>query len=293
MRHGLAEGGQAWPRASASWMYSGTGRGSGTGQVPGSRGVSRVKTWEKVRAAASRAVSGSPRPHCSRSVAIREVCRCSCVEHLAFGHPRRDHDGRDPVARAVEREPELACRSGRVRRRHRGGRNVVVGAARFVPADQQGRVPHVGPGRGLHRLVGVVDPGQERLTAQDRRRRVDTGDHDAVAQGSGDGRVVVPVPQHQGRLDEGEVGQVPGGGIGLELGERHEVRREPVLEPGVVDQAGGREPVRLGDVDLPRLAVLLQPVEDRLGVLCASQFVDRGVHRRTPMTSRQSRTTGS
>ena len=34
------------------------------------------------------------------------------VEHLAFGHPRRHDDGRDPVARAVEREPVLACRGG-------------------------------------------------------------------------------------------------------------------------------------------------------------------------------------
>ena len=39
--------------------------------------VSRVTTWGNVRAAASRAVSRSPSVHCSRSVAIREVCRCS------------------------------------------------------------------------------------------------------------------------------------------------------------------------------------------------------------------------
>ncbi len=74
---GFAQVDRAWPRPSASRMYSGTGRGSATGQVPGSRGVSRVKAWENVRAAASRAVSGSPRPHCSRKVAISEVCRCS------------------------------------------------------------------------------------------------------------------------------------------------------------------------------------------------------------------------
>jgi hypothetical protein len=67
------------PRAAASSMNAGTGRGSGTGHVAGSRGVSRVKTWVNVRAAASRAVNGSPRPHCWRSVAIREVCRCSVL----------------------------------------------------------------------------------------------------------------------------------------------------------------------------------------------------------------------
>ena len=45
---------------------------------------------------------------------------------------------------------------------------MVVGASWFVPADQKRRVPDVRSVRGLHRLVGVVDPGQERLAAQDR-----------------------------------------------------------------------------------------------------------------------------
>ena len=53
---------------------------------------------------------------------------------------------------------------------------MVVGAARFVPADEQGRVPDVGPGRGLHPSVGVVDAGEERLATQDRRRRVNARD---------------------------------------------------------------------------------------------------------------------
>jgi hypothetical protein len=80
------------------------------------------------------------------------------VEHLAFGHPRRHDDGRDPVARAVEPEAVLSNRGGRIRWRHGRRRNVVVGASGFVPADQQGRVPHVGPCRGLHSPVRVVDP---------------------------------------------------------------------------------------------------------------------------------------
>ena len=51
---------------------------------------------------------------------------------------------------------------------HAPGRgDVIVGAARFVPADQQGRVPHIGAGRRLHALVGVVDPGQEVLAGPD------------------------------------------------------------------------------------------------------------------------------
>ena len=61
------------PRAVKSSWNSGTGRATGTGHVFGSRGVSRVKAWENVRAAASRPVNGSPRFHCSRRVAISEV----------------------------------------------------------------------------------------------------------------------------------------------------------------------------------------------------------------------------
>ena len=48
-------------------------------QVCGSRGVSRVKTWSKVRAAASRWVNGSPRSQALRSVAISEVWRYSSL----------------------------------------------------------------------------------------------------------------------------------------------------------------------------------------------------------------------
>ena len=70
------------------------------------------------------------------------------VEHLAFGDPWRHDDGGDPVAGAVEREAELAGRGRRVRARHRRRRDVVIGAARLVPADQQRRVPDVGAGRG-------------------------------------------------------------------------------------------------------------------------------------------------
>ena len=80
------------------------------------------------------------------------------------------------------------------------------------------------------------------------------------------------------RLDEGEVGQVPVGGVGLELGERHEVRGQVILQPLVVDDGGGRELHRLGDVDLPGLAVVLQPVEDRLGIVAGQPLLGRTVH---------------
>ena len=38
-------------------------------------------------------------------------------------------------------------------------------------------------------------------------------------------------------------GRFPLAASRLELGERHEVGGEPVLEPGEVDQPGGREPI--------------------------------------------------
>ena len=69
------------------------------------------------------------------------------VEHLAFGDPRRHDDGRDSVAGPVEREAELAGRGRRIRTRHRRRRDVVIGAARLVPADEQRRVPDVGARR--------------------------------------------------------------------------------------------------------------------------------------------------
>ena len=133
---------------------------------------------------------------------------------------------------------------------------MVVGAARFVPADQQGRVPDVGARRGLHPLVGVVDPREERLTAQNRRWRVEAGDDHAVTHRPPGCRVVVVVPDDQARLDEREVGQIPVGGVGLdcENGTKWVARRS--LSRGKWMMAVAENRCRLPDVDLPRLAVL-------------------------------------
>ena len=115
--------------------------------------------------------------------------------------------------------------------------------------------------------VRVEDARQERLAGQHRRRRVHR-EVDVVAdQRAAERRVVVAVAGDHVRLDQREVGQRPGGGVALELGERHEVRRQPVLQPRVVDDAVERERHRLHHVDLPRLAVLLEPLEDRLRVV--------------------------
>ena len=48
--------------------------------------------------------------------------------------------------------------------------------------------------------------------------------------------VVTVSPEHV-RLDQREIGQRSGGHVPLELGERHEVGRKPVLQPGCVDDA--------------------------------------------------------
>ncbi len=81
-------------------------------------------------AAGERVAQGPVLPQCGDQGGVPVLG----VEHLAFGDPRGDQDGGDPVARPVEGEPELAGRGGGVRRRHRGGRDVVVGArTRLLP----------------------------------------------------------------------------------------------------------------------------------------------------------------
>src|ERR1700722_13142177 len=70
----------------SAWK-GGTGRGLLSGHVSGGRGVSRLRRCPKVRAAASRAVKGSPRFHVARSVAISEVWRYSSVKT----EPARTH----------------------------------------------------------------------------------------------------------------------------------------------------------------------------------------------------------
>ena len=77
-------------------------------------------------------------------------------------------------------------------------------------------------------------------------------------------------------------GSVAVRGIGLELRERHEVGREVILEPLVVDHAGARRAHRLGDVDLPGLAVVVEPVEDRLGVVVLDELLTWAGSTRNP-----------
>ena len=159
------------PRASASSVNFGHrpsfGHGPG-GRV--SRGVEGEDVGERP-CGGVRPVNGSPRSHCSRKRGDQRGVPVLVVEHLALGHPRRDDDGRNPVAGTVEREVALARRSCRVGWRHRSGRYVVVGATGFVPADEQRRVPDVGPGRR------TASPGRRRrsVTGTPRRPRIDDG----------------------------------------------------------------------------------------------------------------------
>ena len=80
---------------------------------------------------------------------------------------------------------------------------------------------------------------------------------------TGRGRVVVAVAGHHVRLDQREVRERSRGGVLLELGERHEVGRQPVLQAGIVDHAGNGG-ASAHHVHLPGLAVRLEPLEDRL-----------------------------
>ena len=83
------------------------------------------------------------------------------VVHRSRRNPWRHHDRWDPVAGAVEGEAEFTRWGGRVGGRNGSGRNVVIGATRLVPADQQGGVPDIGARRSGHGPVGVVDARAE------------------------------------------------------------------------------------------------------------------------------------
>ena len=90
--------------------------------------------------------------------------------------------------------------------------------------------------------------------------------------------MVVAVPTDEVRFDEREFGQRSRRCVSLELGERHHVRRQQVLQARVVDEPVERDRHRLRHVDLPALAVLLEPFEDRLGVVLRQPLLRRRVH---------------
>ena len=158
------------------------------------------------------------------------------VVHRARFDPRRHDDGGYPVAGAVEGEAELAGRRRWIWRRDWPRRDMVVGASRLVPSDQQRGVPDVCARFGGGGPVGVVHPLQEGLTRQHRGRAVHR-EVNCVRERAAERRVVVTVAPAHVRLDEREVRQCPSGGVLLELCEGHEVGGQPVLQTGVVDHA--------------------------------------------------------
>jgi len=99
---------------------------------------------------------------------------------------------------------------------------------------------------------------RERLTARHRRRRVQPDIGVAAEERPAERRVVVAVTRDHVRLDQREIGQGPGRGVLLELREPDEMRRQPVLQPGIADDPGERQAHRLRHVDLPGPAVLLR-----------------------------------
>src|ERR1700691_4112705 len=102
---------------------------------------------------------------------------------------------------------------------------MVVGPARFVPADEQARVEDVRPTFASCRADSAVDACEKGLAGEDRRRRVDRY-LGSRQEGSAERGVVVAVPRKKVRLDECKVWKPAFCRIAFELGERHEVGGE-------------------------------------------------------------------
>ena len=158
------------------------------------------------------------------------------------------------------------ARGAGVRRRHRSGRHVVVGAAGLVPADEEGRVVGVGALGGVGRSDRAVDAREEVLAGEDRGRRVDRDVDVAADQRS----AAAPGGSRRARQTRTGSIRLKSGSVPLAASCSNSengtmLRRQTVLEPGHVDPARERDARRFQDVDLPRASVRLQPVEQRLG----------------------------
>ena len=86
------------------------------------------------------------------------------VVHRSRFDPWRHDDRGYPVPGAIEGEAAFADGRRWVRRGDSARRDVVVGASRLVPADQEGGVPDVGACLRRGGAVGGEHPLQEGLT---------------------------------------------------------------------------------------------------------------------------------
>src|SRR5262249_20244315 len=137
----------------------------------------------KLGALASRALNGAPRLNRSRIVASSEVARYSALMTVRSGirgglagvgfGSRGGWTGNPTWPGRPWPRGGPRARGGRGRRGGAGRRHVVVGAAVLVEGDQQGRVEVAGAGRRGRVADRGVDPRQEVLAADQRRRRVE------------------------------------------------------------------------------------------------------------------------
>ena len=142
--HALAEGAQAL--ADDLEVHRPLGHGTRRDGRPGVRVAGRVEREDVVEGASRGVALGERVAESPASCATWRSVRCGGTPRCSTDPDSTHGDtmiGGDPIAGAVEGEAALAGGRGWVRRRDRSGRDVVVGASRFVPADQQGGVPDV------------------------------------------------------------------------------------------------------------------------------------------------------
>ncbi len=151
---------------------------------------------------------------------------------------------------------------------------MVVSAAVLVEVDQKQRVVGVRTTGGCGGPDRIVDPGQQGLAAgQGGWRVVGQAREQAL-----ESRVHVVVPVQHVRLDEGVGRQLPLVRVFEELVSGPEVRREPVPQPGCVDDAGKRHMAGRVAVDPPGEALGLEALEERLrGVVNGKRLRRRSV----------------
>ena len=146
----------------------------------------------------------------------------------------------------------------------------------LVEGHEQRRVQIARPLGRRRRADGVVEAGEEVLSADQRRRRVPAQSGGQHAERGV--HVVVGVADDLG-LDERVGGQLTALDVLEELVGGEEVRREPPPQPGSVDEPGQGVVRRRVAVDLPRQAVRFEPLEDRLGrVVLHERLRRRQVH---------------
>ena len=248
-------------------------------------GLARTRAGHRIR---DRRGAGVARGERREPVLRAEGRRHRAVVHLVVDHGAgvgvgADHEGGHARPEPVEGEAHLARTAVVGRRRARRG-DVVENAAVLVEGDHQRRVDRVRPRRRRARADRVVDVLQQLFAGA----HVGVGavvdlDRGAVVEGElsvaqfTPRRVHVVVVEDHARLDERIRGQVPRGGVGVELRHVAEVRLPVLLERGGVDEPGERDELGGVVIHAPRNARLFETREDRGGCRCLQPLLVRAV----------------